>query len=230
MTDNETAVIEREIMPVVARASATIISNPAQYAGAGEFLKAIKTAQKKVVDHFGPMKTAAHAAWKTITSKEAETLKPLAEAEALVKRRMIDYSQEQDRARAAEQARLQAAADAAAERERARLEREAAKLKTPELREARLEQAAAVVAPAVVLAPATPKIEGQSIVKRWRAVVTDKKALALAILGGWPDWEAYIDVRVGELDRLAARTKGCIKNVPGLGWREESTIASRGAK
>ena len=225
MTD-QVEVIRAEVAPVVAQAGAVVVRTPEQYAGAGEFLKAIKGAQKRVVDHFGPMKAAAHAAWKTITGTEAETLKPLAEAEALVKRRMLDYQGEQERRRAEEQARLQAEADAAAARERARLEKEAAKLKTLELREARLEQAAAVRAAVVEVAPAVPRVEGQSIRKTWRAVVTDKRAVVTAMLS-WPDWEAYVTLNQGELDRLAGRTKGAVK-VAGLEFREEVGIASRG--
>jgi len=228
MSDEQAEVIRAEVAPVVAQAGGLAVRSAADYAGAGEFLKAIKGAQKRVTDHFGPMKAAAHAAWKTITGKEAETLKPLTEAEALVKRRMIDYQTEQERIRQAEQARLQAEADAAAERERARLEKEAAKLKTPELREARMEAAAMVVAPVVTVAAAVPRVEGQSIRKTWKAVVTDRKALARTILADWVDWEAYVTINQAELDRLAARTKGCLSGVPGLEFREETGIASRG--
>jgi len=223
---DQVEVIRAEVAPVVAQAGAVVVKTAEQYAGAADFLKAIKGAQKRVTDHFGPMKAAAHAAWKTITGKEAETMAPLTEAEALVKQRMLCYSNEQDRLRRAEQARLQAEADAAAERERARLEKEAARLKTPELREARLEQAAAVQAPAVILAPAVPKVAGQSIRKTWRAVLTDPHAAVKAITQ-WPDWAAYIDVRQGELDRFAARTRGQVA-VPGVEFREETGLSSRG--
>jgi len=212
-------IIKQEVAPVVAQANSVIVSNAAQYTVAAEFLKAIKAAQKMVKDHFGPMKKAAHAAWKTVTSKEAETLAPLNDAENLVKRRMVDYQFEQERIQQAAQARLQAEADAAAERERIRLEKQADKLKTPELREARLAEAAQVTAPAVHVESEVPRVAGQHTTTRWRAEVTDSKALMLAMLKDWPDWRAYVSLNQGELDRLAARTKGCIKGIPGIEFK-----------
>jgi hypothetical protein len=122
--------IKAETLPVVARASAIVVKTPEQYAEASDFLKAVKGAQKRVTDFFGPMKSKAHEAWKAITTTEAATLKPLQDAEAQVKRVLVAYQTEQEAIRQAEQRRLQAAADEAARKERekseaaARLQRE----------------------------------------------------------------------------------------------------------
>jgi hypothetical protein len=113
--------VRAEVAPVVARAGGIVIVTAGDYTGAADFLKAVKAAQKRVTDFFGPMKAAAHAAWKEVTGKESETLKPLADAEATVKRKMVDYANEQERIRQAEQRRLQAIED-----ERVRKEKEKA--------------------------------------------------------------------------------------------------------
>jgi hypothetical protein len=122
--------IKAETLPVVARASAIVVKTPEQYTEASDFLKAVKGAQKRVADFFGPMKSKAHDAWKVITTTEAATLKPLQDAEAQVKRVLVTYQAEQEAIRQAEQRKLQAAADEAARKERekseaaARLQRE----------------------------------------------------------------------------------------------------------
>lgn len=114
--------IKNDVLPVVAQASSIAVNSPAAYADAATFLKSVKAAQKKVADFFGPMKAKAHAAWKEITGTETNTLAPLTEAEALVKRKMLAYSEEQERIRLAEQRRLQAIADEQARKEREKAE------------------------------------------------------------------------------------------------------------
>lgn len=216
--------IKREVEPVVQRATAIVIRDPQQYEQAAAFLKAIKAAQKTVVDFFGPMKTKAHAAWKAITSQETETLAPLAEAERHVKNKMLDFAQEQERIRQAEERRLQAEADERARKERERLEREAAKLKSEERREAKLEQAAAIQAPVVTVAATTPDVAGQSIRKTWKARIVDPKAAATALLA-FPDWQAYLTLQQGAVDKFAVRTKGQVA-IPGVEFYEAATLAS----
>jgi hypothetical protein len=40
-----------------------------------------------------------------------------------------------------------------------------------------------------------------------------------------PDWSAYIEVKEGELNRFAARTRGAVA-VAGVEFYEEATLAS----
>jgi hypothetical protein len=215
-TDIETVEeIKAEVLPVVARAEGIVIASSGDYEMAADFLKAVKGASKRVTDHFGPMKKAAHDAWKTITAKEAETLKPLQDAEARVKSTMLTYATEVERRRQEEQRRLQAEADARAEAERKKLEKEAAKLKTPELREARLEQAAAVVAPVVTVETQAPKVAGQSIRTTWKAVVID-----IAVLP-----REWMTPNQQALDAFAKSTKGAVA-VSGVKFVEVTSLAS----
>lgn len=208
-------VLRSEVAPVVQRATALAVTTPDAYAGAADFLKAVKAAQKRVTDFFGPMKAKAHAAWKEITATEASTLTPLTEAEVMVKRKMLNYAQAEEANRQAEQRKLQAAADEAARKERERLEKEAAKLKTPELREQRMEQAAAVVAPVVEVASVRPVVTGQSIRKTWRARVVDAKAVPR-------EWLVVNDTA---LQAFARSTKGAVP-VAGVEFFEEASLAS----
>jgi hypothetical protein len=216
--------LRAEVAPVVAQAGAIVVASPEQYQGAAEFLKAVKSAQKRVEDWFAEPVKAAHSAWKALTNRRDETMQPLLAAERTVKNKMVMYAQEQERIRAAEQARLQAEADEKARREREAAEKAAAKLKTPELRDQRMAEAAAISAPVVTVASTTPEVKGQSIRKTWKARIVDPKAVVLAIMQ-WPDWTAYIELKECELNRFAARTKGAL-SVPGCEMFEDATLAS----
>jgi hypothetical protein len=212
---DEVQVIKAEVATVVEAARSLQITTPVQYTGAADFLKGLKAAQKHVVGHFEKMKAATYAAWKSVTKEESDMLTPLTEAEVLVKRGMLAFQQEQENIRQAEQRRLQAAADETARKERERLEKEAAKLKTPELREARLEHAAAVIAPVVQVAAVTPVIAGQSVRKTWKARVVNSDAVP----------RAWLMVNEKSLAAFAVATKGAVK-VDGVEFYEDSTLAS----
>jgi hypothetical protein len=134
--------IKTEVLTVTETAKQMQVATSEQYQGAADYLKAVKAAQKKVVDHFGPMKAAAHAAWKTITAQEAATLAPLTEAEGTLKRTMLAYQQAQEAIRLAEQRRLQAEADAKARAERDRAEAAAAKQRAIEAEQRRIAEEA----------------------------------------------------------------------------------------
>lgn len=131
--------IKAEIAPVVAQAAAVVIGNADQYENAAGFLKIVKGAQKRVLDFFGPIKAAAHAAWKKTTEGEAEIMRPLTDAENMVKRKMIEYQTEQERIRRAEQARLQAIEDERVRKEREKAEA-AARIQREKEEAARAEQ------------------------------------------------------------------------------------------
>ena len=144
-------------------------------------------------------------------------LKPLQDAESTLKRNLLTFHNEQERIRQEEQRKLQAAADEAARKERARLEREAAKLKTPELREERMAQAAAVIAPVVSVASVAPVVSGQSIRKTWTAKVVNAAIVP----------REWLVVNYKALDGFAKATRGAIP-VAGVEFTEVSSLASSG--
>jgi hypothetical protein len=139
---NEQDEMKTEVLTVTETAKQMQVASAPQYQGAADYLKAVKAAQKKVADHFGPMKEAAHKAWKTITAQEAATLAPLTEAEGTLKRNMLAYQQAQEASRQAEQRRLQAEADAMAKAERDRAEAAAAKQRAIEAEQRRIAEEA----------------------------------------------------------------------------------------
>jgi regulator of protease activity HflC (stomatin/prohibitin superfamily) len=193
-----------------------VISNGDEYNAVVDNLKHLKTLTKQAVDFFKPMKQSADAAKKVILDAEKRVIGPLEEAEGIVKRAMLTFSQEQERIRRAEEARLQAEADERARKERERLEKEAAKLKTPELKEERLAQAQAVMAPVVSVASVVESVQGVATKKLWKARVTDFDKLPKS----WclPNQKA--------LDDFAKSTKGQVA-VEGVEFYFEESLAIR---
>lgn len=207
--------IKHEVQPVLEDAALLQVTTPEEYTNAGNFLKTIKAAQKKVTDFFGPMKQKAFEAHKEITKQESAMVGPLRDAEQKIKSSMLTYQSQEERKRFEAERKAQEEADKKAMAERARLEREAAKLKTPELKEQRLEMAAAVVAPVVSVASVIPVIQGQNIVKRWKAKVVNLDAVP----------REWMIVNQSALDAFARSTKGAVK-VAGVEFVESANLAS----
>ena len=210
---------------IVVWATALRILNNDDRALALSTLKQVKEKRSAIVAFFEPMKTAAHAAWKKVVSSEKEWTDKCDAVEQAVKRVVIAFDDEQAKIRAREQARLQAEADEAARKERERLEKEAAKLKTPEKREERLAQAAAVAAPVIQVA-APEKVEGVSARKVWSAQIIDMKDLVKAAAGGNELAMSFLSFNQSAASATARATKGAV-NVPGVKFVESASLAVR---
>lgn len=215
----ETEELEQEIAPVLAQANAITVNSAESYESAIHFLQAVKAAQKKVVEFWGPIKKAAHEAWKRTTAGEQQMLSPLEGAERAVKQKAGAYQAEEERKRVAEERRLQAIADEQARKERERLEKEAARLKTPEKQQERLEQAAMVAAPVISVAKSVPQVKGVTMKTVWKARVLDPSAVP----------REFLMVNEKALDAFAKSTKG---NVPvsGVEFYSEQSMAVGGVR
>jgi len=217
--------LRQEVSPVVSEAYSIVVQNAQQYSGAAEFLKMLKDAQKKVKEYFEPMKTNAYQAWKEICAKENQMLDPLGKAEAEVKTKMLTFQREEEERRIAEQRRLQAIADEKARKERERLQKEAEKLKTPELKEKRMAEAESVIAPVIQVQPETPKIDGISTRSIWKAEVISKIDFVKAAIND-QNLLALLEIDLAKLNKIAQATKGQI-SYPGIRFYEETIMASR---
>lgn len=147
-------------------------------------LSEIKGIRKRWTDYWKPLKEAAKAAHSAICAKENEGTIIMDQAESAVKGKVLAW-QQVERAKADEaQRKAQAAADEAARRERERLEKEASKLKTPELRQERLEQAAAIAAPVIAVEAPVATTAGTSTRQTWKAECIDMASLISAAAQG----------------------------------------------
>lgn len=119
--------LQREVQPVLTRASQIAIRTVNDRTDANGFLVAIKTAQKQVHETFDESVEAAHQAHKKALALRASFLGPLEKAEKQVKTLCRQWDDEQERHRAEEQRRLQAIERERAEKERLKAEQGAAK-------------------------------------------------------------------------------------------------------
>lgn len=119
--------LEREVAPVLQRATSIIVRSAPERTEAMEFLKAVKSANKQASEFFTPIVDAAHKSWKQAIASRDSILAPLKTAEERVKLTVTTYDREEEERRLAEQRRLQAESDERARRERLKIEQEAAK-------------------------------------------------------------------------------------------------------
>ena len=180
-----------------------------------EHLKVAKSWRKKVVEWFKESKEASDKAHKAIVAQESSLIKPIDVAEKIVKNKITAWDDEQERIRIAEQRKLQAIADEKARKERLRLEAQAAKLKTPELKAERLEMADEVVAPVVTVAP-VEKVSGTAKSKIWKARVVDVSMVP----------REWMTVNESALNAFARSTKGVVP-VAGVEFYAESNLSIR---
>ena len=209
---NETE-IKQEVKNIITTTQKITITTAADMQISADYLRNIKTAQKRIIDFFAPLKKSAHETWKKIVASEKELIDPLNQVEINIKRKVAQYTQEQERIRQEEQRRLQAKADEQARREREALEKKAVRLKTPEKKEALLEQAEMVAAPVIQLAP-EKKPEGISTREIWKAKIINESSVP----------REFLIVNQKALDAFARSTKGKIK-VSGVEFYSEKSVA-----
>ena len=154
-----------------AKELAVAIKNDASYRDAAEYLIQVKGFRKRVEEVFGPIVKSSHAAWKAACDLRKKADSPLDQAETILQPALDKFRRAQEAIRAEKEAKLQAEARKRAEDERLAAAIEADKNGKSEEAEALIQ--APVQAPVVVLPKATPKVEGASVRRTWKARVTN---------------------------------------------------------
>ena len=219
-------VLASNIAPLEEWASTLVIANAFEYETAANNLKQVKGVRSRVVEFFKDSKDKAYATWKSITSNEKAFTDRLDVVERQVKGAMVSWSNAEEEKRLSQERKLQVEANARAEAERKRLEAQAAKLKSPELKAARLEQAASVIAPVVTVQTEKPAVAGIATVKTWVVDKVDKRSLITAAVSDF-NLQAYLLVDEAALKRIANATKGQM-TVPGVTFRLETSMRASG--
>jgi hypothetical protein len=213
-----TQTIETQVQalePLVGQARELIIRDQLGRDNAMSFLAEVKQAEKRIGELCDPTVAKALAAHRESVAMRKRMLAPFEQAESAVKMKVLQYDRAAEEARQREQARLQAEADAQAETERKRALAAAAKLKTPELREARMEEAAEIVAPVVQIAPDVTRAAGESGRVTWKAELVSMADLIAAAAGGNFAAVSLLNYDSAAGNALARGTKGTVK-VPGV--------------
>jgi hypothetical protein len=210
----DTTAIQAETAVAVQSTQALTVTDATTYAEAGERLKFLRSAARKVEDWFKPLVDAAYKAHRELTLRRGETLRPV---EAECTRLTVEMSRwkgEQDRL-----ARERAALQAREEQELARsvaLE-EAVTLEAqgmPEEAAAVVEQAIAAPAPVIPIVQAAPKVEGISHRSVRRHQIVDKSLLP-------PE---YLIVDEKAIAGVVRALKGATR-IPGVRvWEDQTTV------
>lgn len=208
-------IAKRRIATIADHAESFVIVTVDDYQRAAEGLKLIKGEMIRVdktdIEPLRDIKRRADGEMKRLTELYVA---PLKRAETILKDKQITWNDDQERIRMKEQARVQAEADARAEKERARLMKEAEKLKTPELKEQRIMEAETVQAMPITLARSAPAIKGQSFARKWKGEIVDELT-AIRALAAKDEAAVYLKINQAELDGYINRTNG-LNAIPGV--------------
>ncbi|NCB43280.1 MAG: hypothetical protein EOM59_11750 [Clostridia bacterium] len=190
---------------VVSKANLITVTNSEEYGQAAEFLKDIKTGITTVKNTFSDMKAAANAAHKAICDKENSFIKPLEEANLIIRKKMQGYNDEIERKRREDEARL---------REEQRKLAEEQMKKALELEQAgKTEQAQETLNSVTALENMkpfvryeTPKVSGVSTSVDYDIQITDARAVP-AYLNGIE----LREINLSAIKQLAKASKGEIQ-------------------
>ena len=227
MSENENAVVElkEQSGAVLSWAQTIVVETKVDADSAMIRLSELKGIRQKWCAYWKPLKEAAKAAHSAICGKENEGTAIIDDAERIVKGKVLAW-QQAERVKAEEsQRKAQAAADEAARRERERLEKEAAKLKTPEKKQERMEQAAAVVAPVITVQAPVVDAACTGTRKTYKAEVADMAALIAAAVPG-SIAASFLSFDQKAADAFARATKGKTP-VVGVRFREVESLSVR---
>ena len=199
------------------------ITSPAMVSAAGRDLLRVKALAKEVDERRLAITRPINQGLKEVNGLFRPAKTWLGQAETILKAKILEFQQEQQRI--ADE--LQAELDLKAEKERKKLEKKAAKAeakgKTEKVEELQ-EEIATAVAPVVV--SAAPKLEGVHTRKTWKVEVVDKASLILHIANERPDLLPLLKIDVSGLNAQARSLKGEF-TLPGILVTEETSLAAR---
>lgn len=177
------------------------VATPDSYLLASNELITLKRRRQEIVTFFAEMKGNAHATWKAIVAREKFFTDQIDTYEAILKKKMLAFQQEQERVRRETELRLQAEANMKADEERKHLlmnakqnEKRGNDLNAEMYRNA----AENVVAPVVTVTTQTPKAAGITTREIWKAEIVNKSEFIAAAMIN-PALEQFISIDTNTL-------------------------------
>lgn len=212
---NEEVALSRSVTAVELEAESIIIECDEDYNSAVEFGRRVKQKAAEVTDFFRQMKEDAYRAHKTVCDNEKAMLKPLNNAETVLKRTMGDYSLRKERERKAAEEAARKRAQEEADRKLA----EAIELEKAGNTEAAVSsmldaQMADSMSRNMQVTVSSPKVEGVSTSKDWEVVSIDSEQVPITL-----DGMELRPVDDKAVIRLVRASKGKIV-IPGVTYRE----------
>lgn len=222
----EEKALSTQVTEIEQRAEDFIIETDEDYQNAAEFGRMLKQQSARVKEFFKPLKDNAHKAHKVICDRESAMLKPLTNAESILKKTMASYHMEQERRRREAEEAARRAAEAEAERKLKEAADAEAAGNTFEaemaMNEALMMDAAkdAVVVPAYV-----PKAAGTSAKKDWviRSVDISKIPHDMLVTIVSEIKQDYVNAAILSMIR---GSKGTL-SIPGVEYEETVSMSFR---
>lgn len=204
---------------MIKTAQGLTITSHEDYDRGTTILKDIKTRIKTVKEYWKGPKEAANAAHKELVAREAQMLKPLTEAESIIKKAMLAYTTEVERKRR----EAEEAARKAREEEVRRLEAIAAKAEAQgDTNTAEIMRDMAEEVPMGEIAEETaPAAKGVSVRTTWKARVTDPK-----LVPAYFDGMELRTINMTALNYIAKWRNGEAE-IPGVEFYEDSVMSVR---
>lgn len=221
------------------RAKGLRIVDVETYTNASHLLRSVKGVRAEIAGWFAPhieaameTKRKADQARKALVDEKDRMEAGLVEAEAVLKRALLDWESQQERLRREQERQLQAEAQRLAEaatlEAAAAMELEANAAHDPEmLCEALDILQQPIEAPVVSIKPMMPKVQGITYRDSWKAhPEVDIKALAAAVASGLAPANFLIP-NMAALNSYARATQGA-QPVAGVRWFNDRIVAARG--
>ncbi len=200
------------------------IASPEMAVAAAEDLKDVKALARQVNEKRLAITRPLNDALKEVNALFKPAKEWLSEAEAVLKGKLLEFQNEQDRIAR----ELQAEADALAKKEREKLERRAAKAEAKgKAEKAEVLRQVAETKTAPIIESAAPKLAGISRRETWKAEITDKRLLLNHIVNERPDLLPLVKIDGSALNGMARSLKGEL-DLPGVEVSKEASIAARG--
>jgi len=218
--DEQESALNKSNNVAIFKATQIEVTDNETYSEAATFLKEIKTAQAAVTDTFKEMKEAAHKAHKTVCDKENQFLKPLKEAETIVKNKARIYIDICEQKKREEEAKLRAEQQRIAEEQMAKaLELE--KQGKEEQAKAAYDTVTAIENLEPTITQEKPQVSGISTQVAYEVVVTDETLVPAYVNGA-----EIRQINLSAIKQLAKATKGAIQ-IPGIKINKTNSISVR---
>ncbi len=218
MISGNLALVDKESMEAretLAIAKTLVITTDNDYNRAGELLRGIKTISRQIEEHYDPHIKRAYEQHKALVSDKKANLKPLEEAEAILKPKMADYHEEQERIRQEEQRRL---AEEARKAEEIRCLEEAALLEQQgevAFADHLIKEVLTAPAPLITL-PKSAKADGISIKSVWSYEVVNEALIP----------REYLSIDHSKIGKIVTAMKAQTR-IPGIKVIEQKQVSAR---
>ena len=169
-----------ETSSVIIEANVLVVTDNQTNKFASDYLKNLKSIQKRIEDEFDPAIAQAHQLHKSLTDQRKRYLAPLEHAEQAIKRKIADFLAIEEQRRQEEQRKAQAIAEAAERKRREELEEQARRHEAAgrtEKAEERRQMAEETFVPAPIVESKIEQQKGISTVQVWKFEIVDESKL-----------------------------------------------------